>query len=184
MVETATLQPIANVLKLFGNNGTVAVKFRSQAYRFFNESEPVFAIMEGIPVPFFIATCQPYGNDKAYILFDYIYRQEQALELIGKTLYQTAPNDKRHFDKRHFDKLNVTAVRPHALIGFTVSDMEKGPLGHVDAFIDWEMNPCLSIQRIDSAQTFLVPFHQALIRSIDVQNRHITLLLPEGLLDV
>ena len=172
MVETATLQPIANVLKLFGNNGTVVVKFRSQARSSFYETEPVFAIMEGIPVPFFVATCQPYGNDKAYILFDYIYRQEQALELVGKTLYQSAPSDKNN------------VVRPHALIGFTVSDMEKGPLGHVDAFMDWEMNPCLSIQRIDSATTFLVPFHQALIHSIDVQSRHITLLLPEGLLDV
>jgi len=187
MMETAKLQPVAEALKLFGDHGVLVVKFSLHAHTFFNETEPLFAIIDGIAVPFFISTLQYRGKDRAHILFEYIYREEQAKELIGKTLYQFPPTKKR----------NVGAdlhVRPHlkgafakagtALIGFTVSDVEKGPLGHVDAFIDWEMNPCLSIQPTHSDQTFLVPFHQALINHIDLKAKHITLFLPEGLLDI
>ena len=179
MVETSTLLPVADTLKLFGNNGTLVVKFRTDARKFFKETEPVFALMDGIPVPFFIATFEPRGNDRAHILFDHIYREAQALELIGKTLYQSA--SKKHENKKR------TLQRfedPALLVGFTVSDVQHGALGHVTEFIDWRLNPCLNIKLAHSDKTFLVPFQEALIKGIDLKNRHITMSIPEGLVEI
>jgi len=178
MVETALLLPVAEVLKLFGNNGTLVVKFRPNALAKFRETEPVFAIMDGIPVPFFIATYKIHGNDRAHILFDAIYRETQALEIIGKTLYQTAPV---HAPKKSRQK---NFEDPSLLIGFSVSDIKLGRLGDVKAFIDWQMNPCLSIRRNNSPETFLVPFQEAFITSIDIKAKHISMSLPEGLLEI
>ena len=178
MVAIEKLQPVAEVLKLFGNNGTVIVKFRPNALVNVRETEPVFAIMEGIPVPFFMTTFQRRGADRADILFDAIYRESQARELVGKTLYQTAPERKGKKDKQpRFED-------PNLLAGFTVSDSNVGPLGHVEAFFDWSMNPCLSIRRLNSSETFLIPFHEALISDIDITSQHISLSLPKGLLEI
>ena len=181
MVTTASLTPIAEALKLFGNNLTVIVKFRPDAPTFFKETEPVFAIMDGIPVPFFIASLQLRGSDRACILFDSIYCESQARELVGKTLYQVAP-------KRI--KSNQPPKDPNLLVGFTATDAQQGVLGEVEAFMDWRLNPCLRIRRAHSVhnthtpETFLVPFHEAFISSIDFKAKHITLSLPQGLLEI
>jgi len=179
MVETATLQPVADALKLFGNNGTLVVKFRPDAPKFFKETEPVFVIMDGIPVPFFISTFEPRGADRALILFDHIYREPQALELIGKTLYQSAK-------KKHERKKGASQKfeDPALLVGFAVSDVQHGALGHVEAFMDWRLNPCLNIKCTHGDKTFLAPFQDALIVNIDLKNRHITMSLPDGLVEI
>jgi len=178
MIETALLLPVAEVLKLFGNNGTIIVKFRLNALAFFRETEPVFALMDGIPVPFYIATFHTYGNDRAHILFDAIYRETQARELVGKTLYQTKHERiSKKSGEQNFED-------PNLLVGFTVSDLQAGQLGRVEAFMDWHMNPCLSIRRIDNTETFLVPFQEAIIAGIDLKAGHITLSLPDGFIKI
>jgi len=177
MIDPALLRPVADVLKLFGNNGTLIVKFRPQALADFKESEPVFALMDGIPVPFFITSFQSQGNDRARILFDSIYQEGQALELIGKTLYLPHPKAKANKSKQQLED-------PDMLIGFSVSDSQQGPLGIVDAFMDWDMNPCLSIRTADGTGGFLVPFQPAFIQAIDFTTNHIHLILPEGLKEV
>ena len=178
MIEAALLQPVAQALKLFGNNGTIVVKLHPDALTFFQEREPVFAIMEGLPVPFFIASIQTRGNDRAHILFDSIYREEQARELLGKTLYQIAP-------KRARDKgIQKNVDDPSLLVEFSVLNSRIGILGKVDAFMDWELNPCLSIRRVNSAETFLVPFQDAFIVGIDLSTKQISISLPEGFLEI
>jgi 16S rRNA processing protein RimM len=178
MIEAHRLLPVAEALKLFGNNGTIIVKLLPNALTTFRETEPVFAIMEGIPVPFFVASFQPRGNNRADILFDAVYREAQALELVGKTLYQSAPErTAKKGQKQNFED-------PTLLVGFTVSDVQMGPLGRVDAFINWDKNPCLSIQHANSSKTFLAPFHEAFILGIDIKAMHISMSLPEGLVEV
>ena len=178
MIASALLRPVADVLKLFGNNGTLIVKFRSHGRTLFTETEPVFAIMDGIPVPFFIASFQTRGNDRAHILFDFIYREAQAHELVGKTLYQ--PADKNR-DKKGGQK-NVED--PSVLVGFKAIDLKMGLLGCVKAFMDWRMNPCLSILRTNSTASFFVPFQEAFIDDIDFEAKQIVLTLPDGLVEV
>ena len=173
MIDPALLRPIADVLKLFGNNGTLIVKFRPHEMAHFNETEPVFALMDGIPVPFFVASCQTKGNDRAQILFDSIYCAGQALELIGKTLYR--PGQPRNPNK---------VEDPNLLIGFTASDLKRESLGVIDAFMEWHLNPCLSIRPTNATESFLVPFQQAFIQDIDFKAKHISLMLPEGLVEV
>ena len=170
MIATELLLPIAQALKLFGNNGTLVVKFHPNALAFFQETEPVFAMMEGLPVPFFVATLQTRGNDRAEILFDAIYSEIQAHALVGKTLYQIARQRKRQ-----------TFHDPNLLVGFTASDIQQGALGVVEAFMDWRLNPCLCIRSNQSTETFLIPFQEAFFSNIDFKAKHISLTLPEGL---
>jgi len=178
MVAPDLLRPVAEALKLFGNNGTLIVKFRPRVLTYFKETEPVFAIMEGIPVPFFVATLQIRGNDRAHLLFDAIYSEAQARELVGKTLYQSAPKrNPKKGEQQRFEN-------PAFLIGFTASDLKMGALGIVVGFMDWKMNPCLSIAHANGTGTFLVPFQEPFIVGIDAEKREISLSLPEGLIEL
>ncbi|MCL1974196.1 MAG: hypothetical protein FWG54_05195 [Bacteroidetes bacterium] len=175
MIEPALLRPVADVLKLFGNNGTLIVKFRPQEVESFQETEPVFAFMDGMPVPFYIASIDTKGNDRARILFDSIYGEREALELVGKTLYSPR-SEPEHGTKEH-----PNATDPNLLIGFTAFHIQQEPLGTVDAFMNWHLNPCLSIRPANKTENFLVPFQQAFIQDIDFKAKRINLILPEGL---
>lgn len=178
MVETESLHPVAQALKLFGNNGTLIVKFLSGNSTFFQETEPVFAMMDGIPVPFFISSIQYRGNNRAEILFDFIYREAQAKELIGKTFFQVFQKEKMpYIQNNHYDN-------PSCLIGFTASDVHQGVLGKVKDFFDWQLNPCVSIISSHNAEPFLIPFQEGLITRIDFQIKHITFSLPQGIVEI
>ena len=178
MVETSSLLPVAEALKLFGNNGTLVVKFRPNALLIFKESEPLFALMDGIPVPFFIASFLSRGNNRALILFDTIYSEAHARDLVGKTLYQVLPVHRR--DKGMQQSLENSDF----LVGFTVTDMHLGQLGRIEAFMDWNMNPCLSIRLSNHSGTILAPFQEAFISHIDLKTKIITMSLPEGLVNI
>ena len=173
MIETDRLLPVAEALKLFGNNGTLVVKLGAHALKNIKKREPVFAIIDGIPVPFFISVLKTYGTDRAFILFDTINAKSQALELTCKILYVSLPKSKQK---------SARFKKPDELIGFSVSDDLSGATGYVDAFWDWHMNPCLSIQLSNSNESFLVPFQETFISNIDFKERHICLSLPEGFL--
>ena len=176
MVEVTALQAFADVLKLFGNQGGLIIKFRPTASPI-SAQEPVFALLDGIPVPFFISSLQRRGQDRAEVTFEALTRISPARELIGKTLYLHRPCQKNRKSAKS------TPADPSVLIGFNAYDGDK-PLGSVDAYIDWENNPCLSIQMENRENALLIPFHPEFIIEIDASTRRIRLTLPEGFTEI
>ena len=53
------LLPVAKVLKSFGTDGGVILRYNDQAPDGFSLKEPVFIYFDGLPVPFFISHLQP-----------------------------------------------------------------------------------------------------------------------------
>jgi hypothetical protein len=176
MVEVTALQAFADVLKLFGNQGGLIIKFRPTASPI-SAKEPVFALMDGIPVPFFISSLQRRGQDRADVTFETLTRVSPARELIGKTLYLHRPAKKARKAAR------PAPADPSLLIGFSAYDGDR-PLGQVDAYMDWDNNPCLSIQMENRENALLVPFHPEFITEIDGAARCLRLTLPEGFTEI
>ena len=172
MVEVTALQAFADVLKLFGNQGGLIIKLRPTASPI-SAQEPVFALMDGIPVPFFINSLQRRGQDRAEVEFETLTRVSPARELIGKTLYLHRPSKKVRTSRQ------PAPANPSLLIGFSAYDGQN-LLGLVDAFMDWDNNPCLSIRMDGRENALLVPFHPEFIAEIDGAARCLRLALPEG----
>ena len=176
MVALASLQAVADVLKLFGNHGALVIKFRPTAPALLAQ-EPVFVLIDGIPVPLFFTSLQKRGQDRAEVVFESFSRPSLARELLGKTLYlQRTPKKDRKSG-------HSQAADPSLLIGFTACEGQN-PLGQVEAFMDWEGNPCLSIRIEGRENALLVPFHPQFIADIDGAARCLRLTLPEGFTEV
>jgi 16S rRNA processing protein RimM len=71
----------------------------------------------------------------------------------------------------------------HDLIGCRVYDQAAGDVGVVEELMDTGAHPNLVIRR-DGEKTFMVPFVDELVTSVDLENRRIDIDMPPGLLEL
>jgi 16S rRNA processing protein RimM len=157
-----------HVQKTFGTQGELIVRLRAETETV-SIKEPVFVIIDGLPVPFYFKSFELRGNRRAQVVFDGMESQKLAEELAGQTLWLPGA-----------DK----AVLPEQpdVTGYAVHDRQHGALGVVSGFLDIPGNPCLQVAYENRA--LIIPFHEAIVMRIDVKKRLLETLLPEGLLDV
>ncbi|NLA15094.1 MAG: hypothetical protein GX877_00960 [Bacteroidales bacterium] len=165
---------LATVRKTFGREGELFLKFHPGVSRTLleqrKESEPVFICIDGIPVPFFITSLQPVGNDKAVVCFENYSSQQLAQEWVGETLMIKEEEEGEGEDGTR-------------LIGYSFqAKTAKGDLlkGTVSQFFDYPMNPCLELEFEDGTRS-LLPFHSTFVKKTDHRNASLRLSLPEGL---
>ncbi len=172
MTEKARLIPAASVQKTFGKNGELLIRFFSEIpenmISSFNETEPVFILMDEIPVPFYFESLQPKGSGKAVVRFQNFLSEKFASELVGKELC---------LEERMDNDPDID------LSGYTFSACYsdgKEYKGKVTAFFDYPGNPCIELE-FNNGKRFLVPFHPHFIRKIDRKSRYLKLSLPDGI---
>ncbi|MDR0754711.1 MAG: ribosome maturation factor RimM [Prevotellaceae bacterium] len=159
-----------NILKTFGKNGELIVKFDSQAFSDINLEEPVFIIIDGLPVPFYLKIFDERSNNRALVIFENIETEKLAKQLVGMQILlpykkQTACKD---FNLNRFE-------------GFHATDIHAGNIGIITEFLDFPNNPCFCI--IHNDKEILVPVNEDFIESIDEKSKIINFNLPEGLID-
>jgi 16S rRNA processing protein RimM len=130
--------------------------------------EPVFVIIDGLPVPFYFKSFEMRGNHRACVIFDDMESQKPAEELVGKTLWLPGPE-------------KAAAQQPD-FTGYAVHDRQHGALGVVSGFLDIPGNPCLQIAYEN--RELLIPFNEAIVVRTNIKKRLLETLLPEGLLEL
>lgn len=151
---------IAKVLKSNGTEGDVLVGFRGIAASEIDRNEPVFIEFDGLPVPFFVESLKPKGNDKAISHLTDISSLKDAEEIVGRDIFAD------YFEEEESGE---------DFTGWTVYDGNR-KVGTVTGLEDIPGNPCLCIGEA------LVPLHEDFIVSIDEKKKELFLDLPEGLI--
>lgn len=151
---------IAKVLKSNGTEGDVLVGFRGIAASEIDRNEPVFIEFDGLPVPFFVESLQPKGNDKAIAHLTDISSLKDAEEIVGRDIFAD------YFEEEESGE---------DFTGWTVYDRDR-KVGTVTGLEDIPGNPCLCIGEA------LVPLHEDFIVNIDEKKKELFLDLPEGLI--
>ena len=128
MIKREDCLKIGEIGKTHGVNGAVVVYTDNDLLEEYRE-EPVFILLEGAPVPFYIAEDGlTLRNHSSYIVkFDYVDSREQAERLVGKDLL---------LDKDLLDEEDVPSELDD-LRGYSVLDErtgERGELLHVDNY--------------------------------------------------
>ena len=157
---------IAQVLKSHGTEGGLLLGFRGYVPEDIDTEEPVFIEFDGLPVPFFIQSLTPRGTDKAIVHLQDICSLRDAEEVVGRPVFV----DYSFEEEDGEEDLS-------ALVGWTVRGV-----GRITDFIDIAANPCLEVETKKGA--VLLPLHEDLIVSMDLDRREIELVLPDGILDV
>mgnify|MGYP001174273725 CR=1 FL=1 len=169
MAYNAEIQ-LGKILKVYGNDGSVTVKLERQFVENIPEMESVFLITQGRPVPFFISETIYNGGDTAVVRFDGYDSIEKVREFCGCSLFLTSEGSGEEDDKASATRITgFTVMRPDRSIAGTVSSVIENPAQWLLVVISPE------------GKEILIPFHEDLIRKVNIRTRIIVMDIPEGL---
>ncbi|MDR2126751.1 MAG: hypothetical protein LBP63_07970 [Prevotellaceae bacterium] len=160
-----------NIINTFGSNGELIVKLGNQSFSEFNLNEPVFIIIDGLPVPFYLKFFDERSSSRAVVILENIETEKLAKLFIGMQIL--LPYKKQTAD---------TDFNLNLLAGFDAADIHLGKIGTIMAFIDFPNNPCFQI--IHNGKEIIVPVHNDFIEYIDTKLKIVNFNLPAGLIDL
>lgn len=169
MLRLEDCRQIGRIGKPHGHNGAVKLDLLPDLETDLNINEPVFLILDGKPVPFFMLECNEAAQPPI-LHFEDVLSMDAARKLMGTEVF--AP------------KVNVEAEVDwvaEQLLGYEAFDHKK-PLGKVLAIIDSGLQQLMHFE-VDGEEV-LVPLQNELIANIDDKKKKLYLELPEGLLDL
>jgi len=174
MATEGNLIQIAQVLKSNGIDGELVMSFRDIDPEDIQKTEPVFVYFDGLPVPFFINSLVRRGNTKALVHITDIESFQDAEEVVGKAVYMRAEAlGEEDYEDGDFSFLE----------GWTLLDDEnEEAVGTITAFMDIPSNPCLEVETKNGE--VIIPLHNDLIIDIDEENETLTMVIPDGLLNL
>lgn len=176
MITRKDCVKIGEVSKTHHLQGAVVITTDSDLLERYAD-EPVFLLLEGAPVPFFISgdglVCR---NHTSYIVkFDYVDSLRQAERLVGaEVMLEKARLKENETKEADFDI--------SGLVGFQAEDTLSGTKGEVTDAADYSGNPVLTLSIF--GKEVLLPFSEAYVSGMDAEHRVIRVTIPAELVDL
>ncbi len=121
-------------------------------------------------LPFFVQSLQE-SSTEPIILFESIQSKEEASQWIGKKLYAL----QNELPEVYENEMNT-------LVGYFVLDQNDLSIGQVQEVLEMPSQILLSVKGAQGE--LMIPFHEDLILSIDMDEEIIKLELPDGFLAI
>ena len=163
---------IGLIQRTHGVNGEFQVTWNSNFYLEEQNLESVFIEIEGIPVPFFISSIRPKGEDKALIKLEDIDDVICAEEFVG--LKMLLPSDQIETD----DELLMSD-----LIGYSIVSTEKQLIGKIVDYQEYQSNSVFTVNH-QSGKEIILPAVNDLIIEVDTESKTVLMEIPDGLIDL
>jgi 16S rRNA processing protein RimM len=159
------VKTIGRITKTYGYEGAVVVRSESGITGEPEQGEPVFVVIDGIPVPFFTRDAFSPSPDTLVISFDDYLTTESVAALKGCEVRASG-------EPGADDEMSE-------LTGYTLTDSNSGLCGVITSIIK---NPgqLLAVVSTTGGEIY-VPLHPDLILSVDKQTKLMKMSLPEGL---
>lgn len=164
---------VGKVHKTFGTSGELLLILESDHLLKLKKKEPVFILLQGKPVPFFIEEIRPKAKNQALAKFMDTEALQESISLLNAEIF--LPNSMK-------PKTRKSALLDYDLAGFRVIDEAFGELGIVEGIIELPMQELLEINY--NGKHILVPIVEGIILEIDTRSKTISTEIPEGLLEL
>lgn len=141
------------------------------------EKEPILIDIDGGLVPFFVHKKEGIKerNHQSYFLhFDHINNKEMAEKYIGSDVYLSSYTKKGQTEE--------LPKKDNLLKGYKVYNQAGEYIGEIKSIIDYSGNVLLDVSSKENE--YLLPFTEEHIIGWDNENKHITLAISEGLLEI
>lgn len=162
------MRTIGIITRTHGFEGAVVVRSEGGITSEPAQGEPVFVVIDGIPVPFFTREAFITSKDTLVISFDDYMTPASVARLKGcevRTSEEPGEQDE------------ISDVK-----GYTIIDKKIGFRGIIAGI---EKNPGQLLAIVNTARgDVLIPLHSDLIILIDSENMIIEMSLPEGLTEI
>lgn len=159
------------ISKPHGVTGGATVRTDSDIDDEIFETEWVFLLIEGKPVPFFINDMRDKSDDSIIIEFDDFSSPEEVEAYVGCSVLIA--------DTRK--KVRKTPVDEYNIVGYSILDKKHGELGLIAEMIDIPGNPLL---RVEGENEFFIPLQADFLLKIDKKKKVLHVDLPEGLINL
>lgn len=164
---------LGKIVKKYSFKGELLVTLDTDEPEMYTEMESVFVEVNHNLVPFFIESASLHKSRMLRVQFEDVYSEAEADQLIGSELYLPLdllpPLDG---DKFYF----------HEIIGFKVTDVNKGDIGQIVAVNDQTAQDLFVIDF--KGTEVLIPINDNFIKEVNRDNKTIVLDTPEGLIDL
>jgi len=155
-------------IKAFGSKGYLIVVLDRDAE--LQENEPVFLIIDGKPVPFFIRSAEEKSYGEWLVSFDGIDAPDSARLLCGLEVALPSNNSSEEQPEWTQD----------ILLGYKVVDLQNGLIGRLEDVMHLPMHSLMVVK--DEEKEYLIPLNETIVRNINKRKKQITIAAPEGLL--
>lgn len=176
MILQNELSPIGRTLKPHGINGEISAAVDSEID--LDSLRCIFLDIDGIFVPFFIRSFRARGSEAVLLTIDGVPDENQAAALCGLDIFALRKDIGDATDLDREDGFYLSD-----LIGFTLLNENGTRVGQVTGYDGSTANTLLSVE-CDNGSAVFVPIADELVEDIDVENKTLSLNLPEGLLDL
>lgn len=170
MIRREDVYRIGCIGKAHGIKGEVSVQVSDDV---FDRVDAEYLVLEldGIMVPFFMEEYRFKTDETVLVKFEGVDTQERARELTGTEVY---------FPRALADEADDGELSYAQLVGYTLKDNADGiAVGVIAAVDEQTMNIMFEL-----ADGRLLPASEELIVSIDTEEKVITMIIPEGILDL
>ena len=164
---------IGRLGKPHGVKGELSLQFSDDIFDRV-DADYLIVVVDGLPVPFFFEEYRFRSDEVALVKFEGVDSEDEARNLTGCDVYFP----------RELSDGGDQAPSWAELTGFQVLDAHSGQVvGVATGVDDSTLNTLLEVSRPDGS-TALVPLTDDLLERFDREKRTLTLVIPEGLLDL
>lgn len=160
------------VIKTHGIQGGVSIFIDADNPADYQEIHMFFLEINKKLVPYFIDALQLQLN-KAYVKLVDVENVDQANSLVGKSIY---------LPLEWLPGLAGNQFYFHEVNGFEIVDEQFGSLGKLEQVLEYPNQALFQLFYKD--KEVLIPIHDDVIKSVDRQNRVISITAPDGLIEM
>ena len=164
---------LGKIVKKYSFKGELLVTLDTDQPEMYTEMESVFVEVNHNLVPFFIESASLHKSRMLRIPFEDVYTEAEADDLLGSELY--LPLDL-------LPPLEGNKFYFHEIIGFKVTDLNKGSIGVISGVNDQTSQALFEIDF--EGREILIPINDEFIVKLDREAKTISLNTPEGLIDL
>jgi len=169
MLRLEDCRLIGRIGKPHGHEGAVKLELLADLETDLNIEEPVFLLIEGKPVPFFMSSLNE-SSSPPILHFEDITGMEEARKLQGIEVFAHKDDITANHEWNSKQLIGFDAFYGDQALGKVLNVIQSG----LQELLEFEIN----------GHEVLVPLQDELIEDFDEPNKILRLLLPEGLLDL
>jgi 16S rRNA processing protein RimM len=177
------------ISKTHGLKGEIALITEAGASSFIKKNDCVFFELNNQLVPFFVLSVSKKA-DRLVLKLDEVNSIEQAALLKSASVYLPKPANITPLEKTtQHSTLNTQHLKPntqhnfHELVGYTITDQRYGPIGTLEAILEYPLQNILQIRNSDKRE-ILIPAREEFITGLNADTRTLEMSTPEGLIEV
>lgn len=164
---------LGKIVSKFSFKGEVLIKLDSDDPEQYLEMESVFVEYNNNLVPFFVDKCKLHKSQMLRVKFEDVDTEQDADDLMRANLYlplEMLPEMEE--DQFYF----------HEIIGFKVTDLNKGDIGVITSINDTTSQPLFEIDY--KGRQILIPMNDEFIHKLNKSEKELIVNTPEGLIDL